>query len=158
VPAPWITLPLLVRSGHASSRKPSAQAAETGQMQAHLNIAADDCFARPDVAELALELATRGSSNGWNPDRSFAADARAGVSHIRANADRPTDEKQKRVHRRRRWLLPRDAVAQTLGRIQFLCICDKSAIRLQVISVAMRSIWPGHERTGSAEIALVAFV
>jgi hypothetical protein len=31
VPAPWITLPLLVRSGHASSCKPGAQAAETGQ-------------------------------------------------------------------------------------------------------------------------------
>jgi hypothetical protein len=40
-----------------------------------------------------------------------------------------------------------EAVAQTLGRIQFLCICDKSAIPLQVISVAMRSIWPGDERT-----------
>jgi hypothetical protein len=43
-----------------------------------------------------------------------AADARAGVSHIRANADRPTDEKQKRVHRRRRWLLPR--TTSRLGR------------------------------------------
>jgi hypothetical protein len=32
VPAPWITLPLLVRGGHASSCKPRAQAAETGQM------------------------------------------------------------------------------------------------------------------------------
>jgi len=56
---------------------------------------------------LASAPATKRSPDLPTADDPLAADARAGVSHIRANADRPTDEKQKRVHRRRRWLLPR---------------------------------------------------
>jgi hypothetical protein len=51
--------------------------------------------------------ATERLSASWTSDERFAAEARAGVSQIRANADRPTDEKQKCFVRRGWWLLSR---------------------------------------------------
>ena len=48
-------------------------------------------------------------------DACFAAKARAGASQIRANADWPTDEKQKRLDCRGWWLLSRDRANNRRG-------------------------------------------
>jgi hypothetical protein len=59
-----------------------------------------------------IGLATKRSPKLPPAGDPVAAKARAGASQIRANSDRPTDEKQKRLDRRGWWLLSR-----TCGRL-----------------------------------------
>ena len=66
-------------------------------MQAPASTAAHDCFARPGVAELTIELATRRSR----------ATTPAGTSASRAHRDRPGDRRCRRLtpeKRRLGWL------------------------------------------------------